>query len=93
MFFSLFKKYYEPIKPLYLCRTENDTKECIHSVDSRSNFPNICNILNYLQNDNIMTHSLLQTSHLHFDWNVDELDVDNLDMYCDFESINSNYFC
>lgn len=45
MFFSLFKKYYEPIKPLYLCRTENDTKECIHSVDSRSNFPNICNIL------------------------------------------------
>ena len=45
MFFSLFQKYYEPIKPLYLCRTTNDTSDCIHKPESRDNFPNICTML------------------------------------------------
>ena len=40
-FFSLFKKYYEPIKPLYLCQKYEDVLLCIHEPNKRKNFPEI----------------------------------------------------
>jgi hypothetical protein len=45
MFFGLFKKYYIPIKPLYMCSTKEDTWCCIHDVGKRDTYPNICNMI------------------------------------------------
>lgn len=40
-FFNLFKRYYEPIKPLYLCQRYEDISLCIHNEKERSRFPEI----------------------------------------------------
>ena len=45
MFFKLFKQYYNPVKPLYLCKDSDETRRCLHEPSSRSTFPNICNLL------------------------------------------------
>lgn len=45
MFFSIFKSYYAPIKPLYLCKTIDEVNDCIHNIENRSKYPNICNML------------------------------------------------
>ena len=45
LFFSLFKKYYVPVKPLYLCSNVEETHECVSNEESRHKFPNICNLL------------------------------------------------
>ena len=45
LFFSLFKQYYIPVKPLYLCCNLQETQECTFNEESRDKFPNICNLL------------------------------------------------
>lgn len=45
LFFSLFKKYYIPVKPLYLCSNVDDTQCCIFDEEKRNSFPNICNLI------------------------------------------------
>ena len=40
-FFSLFKKFYVPIKPLYLCQKYDDVITCIHNRNERKKFPEI----------------------------------------------------
>ena len=45
LFFSLFKQYYSPVKPLYLCCNLEETKDCIFTEETRNKYPNICNLL------------------------------------------------
>ena len=45
LFFSLFKKYYVPVKPLYLCSNVEETDLCIFDLEKRKSFPNICNLI------------------------------------------------
>lgn len=45
LFFSLFKKYYVPIKPLYLCCNQEEVNECLFNPEIRNKFPNIINII------------------------------------------------
>ena len=45
LFFSLFKKYYVPVKPLYLCSNIEETDLCIFDLEKRNRFPNICNLI------------------------------------------------
>jgi hypothetical protein len=45
IFFKLFQKYYVPVKPLYLCKTDEDVHACLHDEEKRSSFPNILNML------------------------------------------------
>ena len=45
LFFSLFKKYYIPVKPLYLCSNQTEVTECLFDDEKRSKFPNIINII------------------------------------------------
>jgi|OM-RGC.v1.024174578 hypothetical protein len=45
VFFSLFKQYYVPVKPLYLCKTDEDVRECLHEPEKRIKYPNILNLL------------------------------------------------
>lgn len=45
LFFSLFKKYYVPIKPLYLCCNQEEVDDCLFNPEKRSKFPNIINII------------------------------------------------
>ena len=45
LFFSLFKKYYVPIKPLYLCSNQEEVNECLFNTETRNKFPNIINII------------------------------------------------
>ena len=45
IFFSLFKKYYIPVKPLYLCANTDETHICLFDEEKRNNFPNICNLI------------------------------------------------
>jgi len=40
IFFSLFRMYYEPIKPLYLCESDESTKKCLESKNERSKVSN-----------------------------------------------------
>lgn len=45
LFFSLFKKYYVPVKPLYLCANEDEVYSCVFDEEKRNSFPNICNLI------------------------------------------------
>jgi hypothetical protein len=45
IFFNVFKHYYKPIKSLYLCRTSEQCKECLHTEESRHKIPNILSII------------------------------------------------
>jgi hypothetical protein len=44
-FFALFKQYYVPVKPLYLCKTDEDVNNCLHNPEVREKMPNILNLL------------------------------------------------
>ena len=46
LFFSLFKQYYTPIKPLYLTKNHSETQSCIYDTTMRNNLPPIGNLLN-----------------------------------------------
>lgn len=39
MFFKLFKQFYTPIKPMYLCKNDEQTNNCLNDSDLRSNLP------------------------------------------------------
>jgi len=45
MFFALFKKYYNPLKPLYLCKNEDEVQDCLHDQAKRGQFHEIMNQL------------------------------------------------
>tara|TARA_R110002020_G_scaffold215740_1_gene423020 strand:+ start:133 stop:597 length:465 start_codon:yes stop_codon:yes gene_type:complete len=45
MFFALFKKYYNPLKPLYLCKNEDEVQDCLHDQAKRHEFNEIMNQL------------------------------------------------
>lgn len=45
MFFSLFKLYYEPVKPLYLCDNEDITTKCLTNTDELKKMPNIVKMI------------------------------------------------
>jgi hypothetical protein len=45
IFFSLFKQYYNPVKPLYLCKSSEESVVCLHDSKKRISFPNIMNLL------------------------------------------------
>tara|TARA_Y100000389_G_C17347598_1_gene456668 strand:+ start:128 stop:586 length:459 start_codon:yes stop_codon:yes gene_type:complete len=45
LFFSLFKMYYEPIKPLYLCENDKSTEQCLESQDERNKVANFADML------------------------------------------------
>ena len=38
LFFKIFKKYYNPIKPLYLCKNEEQTNNCLFNENIRNKF-------------------------------------------------------
>ena len=46
LFFTLFKKYYEPVKPLYLCKDLDEMEVCLHDEKKRETFPNILTLIN-----------------------------------------------
>lgn len=46
IFFTIFKKYYNPLKPLYLCKTDEEVQECLHNQEKRHEFNEIMNQLN-----------------------------------------------
>ena len=46
MFFSLFKKYYKPLKPLFLVKSHDEVMDCLFNDDNRKNYSNICNLIN-----------------------------------------------
>lgn len=52
LFFNVFKQYYNPVKPLYLCRTQEDVERCIHDDSSRESFQNISSMMNECADDN-----------------------------------------
>ena len=45
IFFSLFKQFYVPIKPLYICETEESTEECLTNSIEREKKSNISNMV------------------------------------------------
>lgn len=45
LFFSLFKMYYEPIKPLYLCESDESTENCLKNKNERSKVANFSDML------------------------------------------------
>lgn len=45
IFFNLFKKYYNPVKPLYLCKNDEETNVCLNDDNKRSTFPNIQSLI------------------------------------------------
>ena len=46
VFFSLFKMYYEPIKPLYMCESDEVTEKCLESKNERSKTANFSEMIN-----------------------------------------------
>ena len=46
LFFSLFKQYYVPIKPVYLTKNHSETQSCIYDETMRNNLPTIGYLLN-----------------------------------------------
>jgi|MDTG01.5.fsa_nt_gb hypothetical protein len=46
LFFSLFKQYYVPIKPVYLTKNHSETQCCIYDEIMRNNLPTIGHLLN-----------------------------------------------
>ena len=45
MFFSLFKKFYKPYKPLYLCKNEHELQDIMNHPENRHNYKEIVNII------------------------------------------------
>lgn len=45
LFFSVFKMYYEPVKPLYLCESDESTEKCLESKDERGKVANFSDML------------------------------------------------
>jgi hypothetical protein len=43
--FSLFKMYYEPIKPLYMCENDESTQKCLLSKSERSKVANLSDMI------------------------------------------------
>ena len=41
MFFNLFKAYYIPVKPLYLCKNEKEVTQCLENESFRNSLPNM----------------------------------------------------
>lgn len=41
MFFNLFKSYYVPVKPLYLCKNEEEVLKCFEDELFRNSLPNM----------------------------------------------------
>ena len=45
MFFGLFKKYYKPLKPLYLVKNHDESMDCLFNTENRTKYTNICNLI------------------------------------------------
>ena len=45
MFFSLFKQFYRPYKPLYLCKNNSELEDIINNPENRKNYKNILNVI------------------------------------------------
>ena len=45
MFFSLFKLYYAPIKPLYMCESDESTEKCLTSNNERNKVKNFSDMI------------------------------------------------
>ena len=43
LFFPLLKKYYRPIKPLFICKDDNELQDIIQNPENRSKYKNILN--------------------------------------------------
>lgn len=43
LFFSLFKQFYKPFKPLYLCKNDNELQDIIENPENRNKYRNILN--------------------------------------------------
>lgn len=43
--FTAFQKYYHPIKPMYVCNSEDDVDICLKSKIEREKFPNVSNMV------------------------------------------------
>ena len=41
IFFKLFEQHYTPVRPMYLCSNENETKKCLKDKKFRDKLPNI----------------------------------------------------
>ena len=46
IFFSLFKKYYTPVKEIYLAKTPEEASKAIQDPNFRTSLPNISSMLN-----------------------------------------------
>jgi len=49
MFFSLFRMYYDPIKPLYMSKDDATTEKCLDSKDERNNVANFVDMVNNMK--------------------------------------------
>lgn len=45
IFIEIFKKFYQPYKPLYLCKNDEETKLCLTDENVRKKMPNITKLL------------------------------------------------
>ncbi len=45
LFFRIFKKYYNPVKSLYLCLDAHQVNTCLHDEEKRNSFPNIISMI------------------------------------------------
>jgi|TARA_B100001059_G_C17769321_1_gene547473 hypothetical protein len=45
LFFSLFKQYYTPIKPMYLTKNHSETQSCIYDEAKRNHLDTLGNLL------------------------------------------------
>lgn len=45
VFFSLFKMYYEPMKPLYMCENDGLTEKCLKSNNERDKTTNLSDMM------------------------------------------------
>ena len=45
IFISIFKQYYKPYKPLYLCKNDEEREMCLTDESSRQKLPNITKLL------------------------------------------------
>lgn len=45
MFFSLFKQFYKPYKPLYLCKNNEELEDIMNNPENRKNYKNILSVI------------------------------------------------
>ena len=45
LLFSIFKKYYNPIKPMYVCHDEDDVQKCLSSKKDREKYQNVSDMI------------------------------------------------